>query len=186
MKPWPAFYKPVGLTLSIVWLCSGVANAEHDKNKNKENKSSPNQESQTYSSGSGKRYNSGSQHRSEGSSRRAGYFAYFFRVLATPPDSWGAGQRLRKTFRRTEGDLVKLEPGQESGLTNATETSFVTMRVMSSKGEDGEVPAGTLIRVSLKTLQDFDSEFSAKLALGLAEAEKNSDQFKSGSSKASS
>jgi hypothetical protein len=52
------------------------------------------------------------------------------------------------------------------------------MRVMTSKGEDGEVVAGTLVSISLKDLQDFDSEFRAKLDLGLAEAEKNKDAFK--------
>ena len=80
----------------------------------------------------------------------------------------------------TEGDLLKLEPGQEEILKNSDEHTFVTMRVMTSKGEEGEVKAGTLISVSLKSLQEFDSEFQAKLDLGLAEAEKNQDQFKKG------
>ncbi len=80
----------------------------------------------------------------------------------------------------SEGDLLKLEPGQDAILKDANENTFVTMRVLSSKGEDGEVPAGTLIGISLKTLQDFDSEFRAKLDLGLAEADKNQDQFRSG------
>jgi len=80
----------------------------------------------------------------------------------------------------TEGDLLRLEPGQESILKNANENTFVTMRVMTSKGEEGEAKAGTLISVSLKSLQDFDSEFRAKLDLGLAEADKNKDQFKTG------
>jgi len=65
-------------------------------------------------------------------------------------------------------------------LKNANENTFVTMRVMTSKGEEGEAKAGTLISVSLKSLQDFDSEFRAKLDLGLAEADKNKDQFKTG------
>src|SRR5439155_26880672 len=77
----------------------------------------------------------------------------------------------------TAGDLLKLEPDQEIAK-NASETTFVTMRVMTSKGEDDAVPAGTLINVPLNELQEFDNEFRAKLDLGLAEAEKNKDQFK--------
>jgi hypothetical protein len=80
----------------------------------------------------------------------------------------------------TEGDLLKLEPGQEAVLKDANENTFVTMRVMTSKGDEGEAKAGTLVSVTLKSLQDFDSEFRAKLDLGLAEADKNKDQFKSG------
>ena len=80
----------------------------------------------------------------------------------------------------TEGDLIKLEPGQEETLKTSTENTFVTMRVMTSKGEEGEVLAGTLISISLKDLQEFDSEFRAKLDLGLAEADKNKDAFKAG------
>jgi hypothetical protein len=80
----------------------------------------------------------------------------------------------------TEGDLLKLEPGQENLLKDANENTLVTMRVMTSKGEEGEVKAGTLVSVPVKDLQDFDSEFRAKLDLGLAEAEKNQDQFKKG------
>ena len=80
----------------------------------------------------------------------------------------------------TEGDLVKLESGQEQTLKESNENTLVKMRVMTSKGEDGEVKAGSVISVSLKDLQDFDSEFRAKLDLGLAEADKNKDQFKSG------
>ncbi len=79
----------------------------------------------------------------------------------------------------TEGDLLKIEPGQEKTLKEADENTLLTMRVLTSKGEEGEVKAGTLISVSMKDLQDFDSEFRAKLDLGLAEAEKNKDQFKS-------
>ena len=84
----------------------------------------------------------------------------------------------------TEGDLLRLEPGQEATFKDADENTFVTMRVMSSKGEEGEAKAGTLVSVTLKTLQEFDSEFRAKLDLGLAEADKNKDQFKSGATKA--
>ena len=80
----------------------------------------------------------------------------------------------------SEGDLLKVEPGQENLLKDAHENTLVAMRVMTSKGEDGGVRAGTLISVALKDLQEFDSEFRAKLDLGLAEAEKNQDQFKKG------
>jgi len=80
----------------------------------------------------------------------------------------------------TEGDLLKLEAGQEATLKGAGENTFVTMKVMNSKGDDGEVQAGTLISVPLRDLQEFDSEFRAKLDQGLAEAEKNKDAFKKG------
>jgi hypothetical protein len=80
----------------------------------------------------------------------------------------------------TEGDLIKLEPGQAAALRDANENTFVTMRVLSSKGDDGEVKAGTLISVPLKSLQEFDSEFRAKLDLGMAEAERNKEEFKKG------
>lgn len=73
------------------------------------------------------------------------------------------------------GDLLKLEPGQE--ITD--KTLLVTMRVMTSAGEDESVAAGTLINVSLQALQEFDNEFRAKLDLGLSEAEKNQSAFKS-------
>jgi len=69
-----------------------------------------------------------------------------------------------------------VQAGQD--FKNATENTFVTMRVMTSKGEEGEVPAGTLISVPLLDLQDFDNEFRAKLDQGLAEADKNKEQFK--------
>jgi hypothetical protein len=81
----------------------------------------------------------------------------------------------------SEGDLLKLEPGQENILKDASENTFVTMRVMTSKGEEGEVTAGTLISVPLKDVQEFDNEFRAKLDLGLAEADKNKEAFKKGS-----
>jgi len=83
----------------------------------------------------------------------------------------------------TAGDLLKLAPGQETALKDASENDFVIMTVMTSKGEEDEVVAGTLIKVSLKDLQEFDNEFRAKLDLGLAEADKNKDQFKSLSQK---
>ncbi len=79
----------------------------------------------------------------------------------------------------TAGDLLKLESGQDIGK-DAGENTLVTMRVMTSKGEDDSVPAGTLVMVPLKELQEFDNEFRAKLDLGLAEADKNKDLFKQG------
>ncbi|PWU10147.1 MAG: hypothetical protein C5B50_26020 [Verrucomicrobia bacterium] len=78
----------------------------------------------------------------------------------------------------TEGDLLKLEPGQEEALKKADENTFVKMRVMSSKGEEGEVLAGTVISVPLKDVQEFDNEFRAKLDQGLADADQNKEKFK--------
>ena len=52
------------------------------------------------------------------------------------------------------------------------------MRVMTSKGEEGEVTAGTLVSVPVRDLQEFENEFRAKLDQGLQEADKNKDQFK--------
>jgi hypothetical protein len=80
----------------------------------------------------------------------------------------------------SEGDLLKVEPGQEDKLKNAGENDLITMRVMTSKGDDGEVPAGTLVNVSVHDLQDFDSEFRAKVDAGLEAADKNKDAFKKG------
>jgi len=76
----------------------------------------------------------------------------------------------------SEGDLLKLEPGQD--VSHATETTFVIMRVMTSKGEEGEVIAGTLISIPLRDLQEFDNEFRAKLDQGMQQAEKNKRAFK--------
>ena len=78
----------------------------------------------------------------------------------------------------TEGDLLRLEPGQEKELKEATENNMVAVRVMSSKGEPGEVTAGTVISIPLKTLQDFDNELRAKLDQGLLAANDNQGQFK--------
>jgi hypothetical protein len=78
----------------------------------------------------------------------------------------------------SEGDLLRVEPGQDDKLKNAGENDLITMRVMTSKGEDGEVAAGTLVNVSVHDLQDFDSEFRAKVDAGLEEADKNKDTFK--------
>ena len=80
----------------------------------------------------------------------------------------------------SEGDLLKLEPGQEEVIKTADENTFIKMRVLTSKGEDGEAQAGSVVSIPLKTVQDSDSEFRAKLDLGLAEADKNKDQFKGG------
>ena len=78
----------------------------------------------------------------------------------------------------TEGDLLRLEPGQEKELKEATENTMVAARVMSSKGEPGEVTAGTVISIPLKTLQEFDNELRAKLDQGLLAANDNQGQFK--------
>ena len=80
----------------------------------------------------------------------------------------------------SEGDLLKVEPGQEEKLKSAGENDLITMRVMTSKGDDGEVAAGTRVNVSLHDLQDFDSEFRAKVDAGLEAADKNKDAFKQG------
>ncbi len=79
----------------------------------------------------------------------------------------------------TPGDLLKLKKGQDIPK-NADENTFVTMVVMTSKGDDDSVPAGTKIKVAIKDLQEFDNEFRAKLDTGLVEAGKNQDAFKSG------
>ncbi len=78
------------------------------------------------------------------------------------------------------GDLLKLEPGQESVLPSANENTLIQMRVITSKGEDDSVPAGTVVAVPVKELQEFDNEFRAKVDLALLEADKNKDQFKTG------
>jgi hypothetical protein len=80
----------------------------------------------------------------------------------------------------SEGDLLKLEPVQDIALKDATENTLLKMRVMTSKGEDGEVAAGTVVNVAVKDLQDFDNEFRAKLDTALTEAEKNKEAFKQG------
>ncbi len=83
----------------------------------------------------------------------------------------------------TAGDLLKLEPGQEKMLKDATENTPIHMRVITSKGEADSVPAGTVVAVPLKELQEFDNEFKAKLDLGLIEAEKNKESFKKAAQK---
>ena len=80
----------------------------------------------------------------------------------------------------SEGDLLRMEPGQESLLRGADENTLVAMRVMTSKGEENEVAAGTVVKIFVKDLQDFDSEFRAKLDEALAAAENNKQLFKQG------
>lgn len=80
----------------------------------------------------------------------------------------------------TAGDLLKLEPGQESVIKTATENTPINMRVLTSKGEGDSVAAGTVIAVPLKELQEFDNEFRAKIDTGLSEADKNKELFKQG------
>jgi hypothetical protein len=82
----------------------------------------------------------------------------------------------------SEGDLLKLEPGQEDKLKSLGENDLITMRVMTSKGDDGEVTAGTLVNISVHDLQDFDNEFRAKVDAGMDEASKHQDDFKQGAS----
>jgi len=77
----------------------------------------------------------------------------------------------------TDGDLLKLVPGQDSILASGDENTLVTMRVMTSKGEAGEARAGTLISIPLKSLQDFDSEFRSRIDQGLEEAVANKSLF---------
>jgi hypothetical protein len=80
----------------------------------------------------------------------------------------------------SDGDLLRIEPGQENILKDADENTEVLVRVMTSKGEENEVAAGTVIKVFVKDLQEFDSEFRAKLDEGLAAAENNKEAFKQG------
>ena len=78
----------------------------------------------------------------------------------------------------TAGDLLRAEPGQEKLLAEASENTPITMRVITSKGEDESVPAGTLVAIPLSELQEFDNEFRAKIDLGLTEASNNKELFK--------
>ncbi len=78
----------------------------------------------------------------------------------------------------TAGDLLKAEPGQDALLKDATGTTFVMMRVMTSKAEEDSVPAGTVIKVPVKELQDFDNDLRAKVDQGLELATANKDKFK--------
>lgn len=80
----------------------------------------------------------------------------------------------------SEGDALKLGPGQESALKDITETTLLTMRVMSSKGEDGEVTAGTLILMPVTELQDDDNTLHAKADVGKAEADDKMGEFRRG------
>ena len=78
----------------------------------------------------------------------------------------------------TAGDLLRAEPGQEKIIAEATENTPITMRVITSKGDDDSVRAGTLVAIPLKDLQEFDNEFRAKIDLGLTEANNNKEVFK--------
>ena len=78
----------------------------------------------------------------------------------------------------TAGDLLRVEPGQEKLLAEANENTPITMRVITSKGEDDSVRAGTLVAIPVKELQEFDNEFRAKIDLGLTEANNNKEMFK--------
>jgi hypothetical protein len=98
-------------------------------------------------------------------------------ISVTTPEAEAAGSL-------SEGDLLKIAPGQEEALKTPNPDMLVKMTVITSKGEDSdEVPAGKVINVSLRDLQDFDSEFRAKLDTGLEEAAKNKDAFKEGATK---
>jgi hypothetical protein len=50
----------------------------------------------------------------------------------------------------SEGDVLKLDISQAIVVNDLTEATLLTMRVIASKGEDGEVTAGTLIQLSVK------------------------------------
>jgi len=78
----------------------------------------------------------------------------------------------------TAGDLLRAEPGQEKLIAEASENTPITMRVITSKGDDDSVAAGTLVAVPLKELQEFDNEFRAKIDVGLTEANNNKELFK--------
>lgn len=80
----------------------------------------------------------------------------------------------------SEGDMLKLEPGQEVAVKAATETTLLTLRVIASKGEDGEATAGALIQLPVKQLQEFDNEYNSKVDVGVTEADDKMDEFKRG------
>jgi hypothetical protein len=109
-------------------------------------------------------------------------------ALADPNHIYPVSKPIRVVFAAdsskagnlTEGDLVQVEPGQEAALKDAKETYMVIMRIMTSKGEDDEVPAGVLVKIPLRDLQEFDNEFRAKVEEGLELATKNQDLFKKG------
>jgi hypothetical protein len=98
-------------------------------------------------------------------------------ISVTTPEATPAGTL-------SEGDLLKIAPGQDDALKAPTADTLVKMTVITSKGEDSdEVAAGKVISISVRDLQDFDSEFRAKLDTGLEEAAKNKDAFKEGATK---
>ncbi len=77
------------------------------------------------------------------------------------------------------GDTLKIAPGQEEALKNASESSSVKMRVVNANGDDDEVAAGSVINLSMKNLQEFDSEFRAKVHEATAITAQNNDKLKS-------
>jgi hypothetical protein len=78
----------------------------------------------------------------------------------------------------TSGDLLKIAPGQENALKTANANTTVNMYVITSKGEDDAVAAGTVVAIPLKELQEFRNEFWAKVDLGLIEVDRNKERFK--------
>jgi serine/threonine protein kinase len=78
----------------------------------------------------------------------------------------------------TPGDLLRVAPGQENALKTANANTTVNMHVITSKGEDDSVAAGTVVAIPLKELQEFRNEFWAKVDLGLMEVDRNKERFK--------
>jgi len=78
------------------------------------------------------------------------------------------------------GNLLKLESGDNITFKHPFEATFVSMRVMASQGEDGEAMAGSVIRISLKDLEDYDSGFRAALNPGGAQKHKNTQTLEPG------
>src|SRR5437867_551052 len=78
------------------------------------------------------------------------------------------GSAVRMSFQRTAvAQKKQLAEQSEKGATRFFQTYSRRLRIRSiSKREEGEVPAGTLIVVRLKDVQEFDNEFHAKLDLG--------------------
>ncbi len=76
----------------------------------------------------------------------------------------------------TAGDLLRLEPGLKISPNEANENTFIVAKIIASKRNEATV--GTSILISLRDLQEFDSEFRARLDLGLAEARKSDPLFR--------
>ena len=81
----------------------------------------------------------------------------------------GSGATFQSTASFSSSRLVTLSGGNDTfdvfPATIQTRTGVIS-------------GAGSLVKISLKDLQEFDNEFRAKLDLGLQEADKNKDQFK--------